>query len=220
MKKIAVITAMQSEFDAVKSIYNFSGDSQFAKANVYDKEIILMKAGMGKVNGALAAYKACQMGVDLVINTGLAGGIDKSLEQGDVILADKVCYHDVYCGEGNAIGQVQDLPLDFISPQAIVQKILQAAPHFKCGLTVTGDQFLTDANRLQEIKKQFPKALAVDMESAAMAQTCYLNNVQFLSLRIISDVVGKAGQVEQYNSFWENMPHQAAEMIDIALRAI
>ena len=220
MKRIAIITAMQSEYDAVKSLYTFIEDNNHARAKVDDKEILLIKSGIGKVNGALAAQEACQSGVDLVINTGLAGGIDNCLQQGDIVLANHVCYHDVDCGEGNALGQVQNLPLYFNSPQEILQKISQAAPHFKQGLIVTGDQFLTDIVRLQEIKKAFPSALAVDMESAAIAQTCYLNKVAFISLRIISDVVGKENQVEQYNSFWQNMPHQAAEMLDTAIKSI
>lgn len=220
MKKIAVITAMQSEYDAVKSLYTFDGDSNFAKAIVADKEILLIKSGIGKVNGALATAKACRLKADLVINTGLAGGIDACLQQGDIVLAEKVCYHDVDCGEGNALGQVQNLPLYYDSPQDIIQKIIQAAPHFKQGLIVTGDQFLTDETRLREIKKIFPQALAADMESAAVAQTCYLDKIPFISLRIISDVVGKENQEEQYNNFWQNMPHQAAEMLDNAIKAL
>lgn len=220
MEKYAIITAMQSEFDAVKSLYAFTGNDKQARAKVGNKELILIKSGMGKVNGALAAYDACLDGVDLVINTGLAGGIDSSLDQGDIVLAQKVCYHDVYCGEGNAIGQVQNLPLYYETPKDLVQKIAEKAPHFKCGLTVTGDQFLTDPARLKEIKKLFPEALAVDMESAAMAQTCYINKIPFISLRIISDVVGKENQSEQYNNFWQNMPHQAAEMLDLAIKAL
>ena len=220
MKKIAIITALQSEYDAIKSLYNFTGDNQKARATVAAKEILLIKSGIGKVNAALTANKACQLGVDLIINTGLAGGIDNCLKQGDVVLADKVCYHDVDCGEGNVIGQIQGLPLYFNSPTATLQKIAKSAPHFKIGLTVTGDQFLTDTKRLKQIKKDFPNALAVDMESAAIAQTCLLNNTPFISLRIISDVVGKKTQLEQYNNFWQNMTHLATEMVDLTLKAL
>ena len=220
MTRVAIITAMQSEFDAVRSLYNFKNEKSVAKAQAHGKEIILIKSGLGKVNAALATNEACKLGANIVINTGLAGGIDNSLEQGDVVLADKVCYHDVWCGEPNAKGQVQDFPLYFISPSEIIQKISQSAPHFKLGLTVTGDQFLTDVTRLKEIKQLFPQALAVDMESAAVAQTCYLNKIPFISLRIISDVVGKEKQLEQYNSFWEKMPHQASKMLDTVIKTL
>ena len=222
MNVIAIITAMDSEFNAVRSQYNFIDKKDVSTAEVYDKKILLIKSGIGKVHGAIAALKACQSGADLIINTGLAGGIDKSLSQGDIVLADKVCYHDVWCGSPNAKGQVQDMPLYYETKTELLQKCTQSAPkgYFHLGLTVTGDQFLTDVNRLQEIKADFPTALAVDMESAAIAQTCLLNNTDFISLRIISDVVGKPEQQTQYENFWQNVPHKAAEMVDIVLQKL
>ena len=222
MTKIAIITAMESEYNSILSLYDFQNIEGVATAVTHGKIIELIKSGIGKVNGALAANMACTRGADIVITTGLAGGIDALLNQGDCVLADNVCYHDVWCGSPNQIGQVQDFPLFFNSPKNMLEKILSSAPkdYFKSGLTVTGDQFLTDANRLKEIKEQFPEALAVDMESAAIAQACYINKREFLSLRIISDVVGKQGQEDDYNNFWKNMPKKASEMVDIVIKAI
>ena len=222
MTKIAIITAMESEYNSIFSLYDFKYTDGIANTIVYDKKVELIKSGIGKVNATLASFQAIGRGADLVITTGLAGGIDSSLNQGDAVLANSVCYHDVWCGNPNKIGQVQDFPLYFNSPQDLLEKILLSAPknYFKQGLTVTGDQFLTDAKRLEEIKSQFPLALAVDMESAAIAQTCYINHKEFLSLRIISDVVGKTGQEEDYNNFWKNMPKKASEMVDMVVKAI
>lgn len=222
MTKIAIITAMESEYNSILSLYDFQNIDGVATTIAHGKTIELIKSGIGKVNGALAANIACNRGADIVITTGLAGGIDALLNQGDCVLADNVCYHDVWCGTPNKVGQVQDFPLYFNSPQVLLDAILSSAPkdYFKSGLTVTGDQFLTDVNRLKEIKEQFVDGLAVDMESAAIAQTCYINQKQFLSLRIISDVVGKNGQEEDYNNFWKNMPKKASEMVDIVIKAI
>ncbi len=219
--KIAVITAMDSEYNAINSLYGFALGKGEASAQAHGQQIMLIKSGIGKVNAALAAQKACAAGAELVITTGLAGGIDCSLAQGDVVLADNVCYHDVWCGEPNANGQVQGLPLYYPAAPEWFKKILAAAPenYFHTGLTVTGDQFLTKPERLKEIKAAFPSALAVDMESAAIAQTCLLNNCPYLSLRIVSDVVGKPGQEEDYRNFWQNVPYKAAEMLDVALQA-
>ncbi|MCM1324677.1 MAG: 5'-methylthioadenosine/S-adenosylhomocysteine nucleosidase [Acetobacter sp.] len=222
MNTIAIITAMESEYNAIHSQYKFIDSQSGSIAEIYGKKVLLIKSGIGKVHGALATAKACLTGADLVITTGLAGGIDSSLRQGDVVLAEKVCYHDVWCGAPNAKGQVQDMPLYYETPQNILEKCLQNAPrgYFHQGMTVTGDQFLTDAIRLKEIKTDFPEGLAVDMESAAVAQTCHLNNIPFISLRIISDVVGKPEQQEMYDAFWQNVPHKAAEMVDIVLKNI
>lgn len=218
--KIAIITAMASEFASVKSLYDFKGTENEATAVAHGKNILLIKSGIGKVNGAMAAMHAAEEGADIIINTGLAGGIDASLNQGDIVLASRVCYHDVWCGEPNKIGQVQDLPLYFETPKEIIQNIQKSAPQFKVGLTVTGDQFLTDVKRLKEIKSEFKDALAVDMESAAIAHVAYVKHKQFISLRIISDVVGKVGQFEQFEEFMKNTPQTAAEMVDTTIRVL
>lgn len=218
--KIAIITAMASEFASVKSLYDFKGTENEATAVAHGKEILLIKSGMGKVNAAVAAMQAINAGADIIINTGLAGGIDASLNQGDIILANKVCYHDVWCGEPYKIGQVQYLPLYYETSKDLLNSIEKSAPQFKIGLMVTGDQFLTDVKRLKEIKSEFKDALAVDMESAAIAQVAYLMHKQFISLRIISDVVGKDGQLESYEQFMKNTPKTAADMVDITLSAI
>ena len=220
MEKIAIITAMESEFKAVLSLYNFTQNATVDTAKAHGCEIILIKSGMGKVNAALATQKAFQLGAQLVINTGLAGGIDPKLDRGDIVLARQVCYHDVWCGEPNALGQVQDMPLYYDAPDNLVHKVISDQLDYKSGLIVTGDQFLTDKQRLKEIKEAFPKALAVDMESAAVAQVCYLNQIPYLSLRIISDVVGKESQLEQYNNFWQQVPHKASKMLADVLALI
>ena len=43
------------------------------------------------------------------------------------------------------------------------------------------------------------------MESAAIAQTCYLYGVPFLSFRIISDTPGVDNHWQQYTDFWGTM---------------
>ncbi len=222
MTKIAIITAMDCEFEAIKSLYEFKQKEGIASADVYDKTVLLIKSGIGKVNSALATQLAINKGAGLVINTGLAGGIDDSLEQGDIVLADQTCYHDVWCGTPNQKGQVQDFPLYFELTQKLKELLHPCAEtnKFKTGLIVTGDQFLTDVTALKQIKTNFEKALAVDMESASVAQTCFINDTPYISLRIISDVVGKENQIEQYNAFWKNIPQKASQMIDDVLKTL
>lgn len=216
MTKIAIITAMSCEYDAIFNLYDFKLIEDYAYLEHKENQIYLFKCGIGKVNSALKTDYAIRKGAEIVITTGLAGGIDSSLKQGDVVLANKVCYHDVWCGSPNAKGQVQDLPLYYDLDENLSKTLRTMVENnsYKYGLTVTGDQFLTDVDCLNKIKTDFPKALAVDMESASVAQTCYLNKVPFISLRIISDVVGSNAQEEQYNSFWQNLPNISLKMVD------
>ncbi len=222
MKNIAIITAMECEYNAIYSLYKFQGDNSKSHTQIYDKNIYLIKSGIGKVNASIAALSAIENGADIVITTGLAGGIDVSLSQGDIVLADKIAYHDVYCGEPNEKGQVQDFPLYYnLSPEILKNNLKEIdSGYFRLGLILTGDQFICDKDKLLQIKSDFSRGLAVDMESAAIAQVCHIFQKECISLRIISDVVGKENQEEQYRTFWDNVPTKSAEMIDVILKNI
>ena len=63
--------------------------------------------------------------------------------------------------------------------------------------------------QLADIKDRFPEALAVDMESGALAQVCHLYHVPFLSFRIISDTPGTDKHFDQYLNFWEVMAEKS-----------
>ena len=73
--------------------------------------------------------------------------------------------------------------------------------------------FVSDINTLKQIKTNFPQALAVDMESTAISQICFLYNVDFLALRIISDTPGIENHYEQYWDFWNKAPEKSVETI-------
>ena len=78
----------------------------------------------------------------------------------------------------------------------------------------TGDQFITQNAVLQQIKQNFSSALAVDMESAAMAHVCYLRKVPFVSIRIISDTpFAEKENINQYFDFFETAPKRTFEIL-------
>ena len=164
-------------------------------------QVILQKCGIGKVNAALGTQRMIeQHHPDLIISTGCAGGAGKDLHVADVVVSNKVAYHDVYCGPEVHQGQVQGLPAVYQSPEELVQKAVKtgAVP----GMIASGDWFVDSAEQMQRILERQPEAIAVDMESAAIAQTCWLNKVPFLSLRIISDLPFQENNTLQYNDFW------------------
>lgn len=55
------------------------------------------------------------------------------------------------------------------------------------GLLASGDIFVDRREDLDRILSLYPDALAVDMESAAIAHACHLRNIPFVCLRVISD---------------------------------
>jgi len=224
--KLSIIVAMQSEFDLVKNIFDltkpkenyeeiFENNISFIKGKIAENEVVLMKSGIGKVNAAVQLSELINIfQPDFVINTGVAGGIDKSLKVGDIVISEKCAYHDVWCGEGKW-GQVQGLPLYFESSEVLLQKLKTiSSENTYFGLICTGDQFITQNAVLQQIKQNFPTSLAVDMESAAMAHVCYLRKIPFVSIRVISDTpFMEKENINQYFDFFQTAPKLTFEIL-------
>ncbi len=202
--KIAIIAAMDKEVKLMQSLAS--------------ENVLIFKSGIGKVAAAVTtAQIISEHRPDLIINSGVAGGLDSSLNIGDTVCAEAVCYHDVWCGEPNAYGQVQGFPLFYKSAENITA-LLDAK--IKKGLIISGDKFITSAEELSLLKGKFPEALAVDMESAAIAQTAFMLNTPFVSLRLISDTPGAQHHQEQYDNFWRNAAETSFENLQTLLNKI
>lgn len=214
MKKIALMVAMDKELELFTNALNSlsvqnQGIHTIRRGTIQNKEIAVAVSGIGKVNAALCA--SClinDFSPDLLINIGISGGLDESVTIGDIIIGEYIIYHDVWCGEPNKYGQVQDFPEIYTTQQSL----LELLPEYKKGLICCGDKFITRDDERQSIKHLFPQALAVDMESAAIAQTCWLYNIPLLCLRQISDTPGKH-QARQYEQFWQNAPQNSFNLI-------
>ncbi|MBR1627549.1 MAG: 5'-methylthioadenosine/S-adenosylhomocysteine nucleosidase [Bacteroidales bacterium] len=208
---ILVLTAMDSEYDHFASMIDGK--------EIKDKNIILAKCGIGKVNAAVETFDLIQKtNPDIVVSSGVAGGCGDNIEIMDTVCAESICYHDVWCGTPNKPGQIQGMPEQYPAPKRTIDKIKALnLKNVKFGLTVSGDWFVDRSEKMQEIKTNFPNALAVDMESAAIAHVCYKMNVPFISLRIISDLPMKGNNHQQYKDFWKNV---ADNSFDTAKRII
>lgn len=210
---IGVINAMQKEHEQLASLLTDrkevkNGCATFTVGAFGGQRIVLMQSGIGKVNAAIGAVELIRnYAPDVVVNTGVAGGIDASLGVMDVVVGQRVAYHDVDCGPENEQGQVQGLPLYYEADARLcsVAMSIDANVNLHKGLICSGDQFITDKAQLQTIKQRFADGLAVDMESGAVAQVCYIYNVPFLSFRIISDTPGADNHLDQYKNFWGTM---------------
>jgi adenosylhomocysteine nucleosidase len=186
-----------------------------------NNEIVLWQCGIGKVNAAVGTMRLVgQHSPDAIISTGLAGGIDEKMQVMDVLAASQSVYHDVDCGVGLGcrLGQVQGLPARYDADERLLAHAsevpLAAGERLLTGLICTGDQFITDRGRLDVIKQNFPDGLACDMESAAIAQTCHLLGVPFLSLRVISDTPGRT---DNHQKQWDDF---LASMCDMSFRFV
>ena len=189
-------------------------------------EIILQQCGIGKVNSAIGAVEMidCYQ-PDLVMSTGVAGGADVTLSPLDVVVAAECTYHDAYCGEEVARGQIMGQPARFVSPKALVDKALALSGvvdgiKIRSGLTVSGEWFVDSREKMRKILADFPDAVAVDMESCSIAQTCHIYQTPFISFRIISDVPLKDHKGSQYFDFWNRMAEGSFEITRHYLKAL
>ena len=226
---IAIINAMHKEHEQIvallSDVKNVSeGRLTFVEGTLNGKHLVLMESGIGKVNAAIGAVELInRYHPDALINTGVAGGIDACLDVMDVVAGKRVAYHDVDCGPESELGQVQGLPLYYEADAKLYEAAMQIKPEatrIHGGLICSGDQFITDKAQLQTIKNRFADGLAVDMESGALAQVCYIYKVPFLSFRIISDTPGADKHFDQYQNFWETMADRSFGVTKALLEAL
>ena len=226
--KIGIITAMSSEQKQLANqlenpTERKEGPFTYTEGTIKNNTIILMQCGIGKVNAAAGAVEMIRnFAPDCIISTGVAGGIDSCLNVMDVVVSSRIVYHDVWCGEGNAYGQIQGLPLYFTGNETLYQCAisLDTETAIHGGLICSGDKFITDRQELETIKANFPEGLAVDMESASIAQVCHLYEVPFISYRIISDTPGAEKHLEQYKNFWGEMADRSFHVTEAFLKAL
>ncbi len=216
---------MSSEYERLAALLAgarecVEGGVEYLCGTVGDKEIVLRKCGIGKVNAAVGSAELIRaFSPDVVVSTGVAGGIDACLAVMDVVVSSSLVYHDVWCGMGCEYGQIQGMPAQFAVPDELWKcaVALNDAPddstRIHAGLICTGDKFITERSELDVIKSNFPAGLAVDMESAAIAHACHIYGVPFVSFRIISDTPGVDNHIEQYENFWGEMARRSFGVI-------
>ena len=207
--KIAIIAAMSKELALLLPLIDSpstitANGMTFHKGRIGNHEIIATECGIGKVNAAVGALTLIEcFHPDMVINTGVAGGTGAGASILDVVVADSVAYHDVWCGPGTVPGQAASCPAKFDCP--LPDSVFDGMD-VKRGLVASGDIFVSKPEEVTKILSVWPEAMAVDMESAAIAQVCYLKSVPFVCIRVISDTPGSADNISQYENFWSDAP--------------
>lgn len=222
---IGIIAAMNTEMDIILDNMKDVNENSIAGFTFYEglignSNVVICECGVGKVNSASAALiMITTYEVDLVINTGIAGGLGNTKCR-DVIIANGLSYHDFDIRIfGYDYGQVPHMPKVLpVNPTNIMQVksvLNKLGIDYKEGIIVSGDQFVSSLDKLEMVKDL--GALACEMEGASIAQVCTRAGVDFIVLRYISDLVGTKGQNEDYLQFEDEMANRSAK---ICLRLI
>lgn len=219
MRKIGIIAAMEPEMLMLKeAIDNVIEESilgiLFFKGKIGNNEVVLSLCGVGKVNASMATTILINnYSSDLIINTGIAGGISP-LKTKDVVLANSLMYHDFDTTIfGYEYGQVPGMPKYFNASKEALELVKAALDDlgisYNEGLVYSGDQFVSS---LEALKNVGNNALAVEMEGAAIAHVCVKAKVDFIVLRYISDIIGAKSQINDYLSFEKEMAQRSANI--------
>lgn len=231
MQTVALIGAMEPEIELLKNALQDLKEHQFGALTMYsgmyaDKRVILSLSGIGKVNAAVAtALLIAHFHPDCVINTGSAGGIGDGLKVGDVVIGVQTAHHDVdVTAFGYVAGQVPQMPARFDGDEHLIAAAQRAAAAFEQakvhkGLIVSGDQFINSDEKLQHIRGLFADVLAVEMEAAAIAQSCARLQVPFVVIRAISDAANDEASVS-FDAFLQTAGKHSAQMVLDLLTAL
>ena len=189
----------------------------FYVGSIDSADIVLVKSGVGKVNAALCVQLLIdRFQVTQIINTGVAGSLNNSINIGDIVVSTDAMYHDVDAtifgyqkGEIPQLGIIS-FPADPNLRAAAVHAVQEAAPEIGVfeGQVISGDQFISTRAKKDELKQDF-KACCAEMEGAAIAQACWLNRTPFVILRAISDKADESVS-ESYDLFEEKAARHCA----------
>lgn len=189
---------------------------RFHTGTIGTASVVAMQCGIGKVNASVGCMTMIdRFHPDLIINTGVAGGTGSAAGILDIVVADAVAYHDVWCGPGTEWGEAAGCPrLMETDARLMSLECLNDVPHLHKGLIASGDIFVDQASQVKHILSLYPQAMAVDMESGALAQTCRMRGLPFFCFRVVSDTPGEGvDNAAQYEHFWEDAPKSAFALL-------
>jgi adenosylhomocysteine nucleosidase len=198
-KVIGIIGAMDEEIELYKENMNEIHERQRAGiiyfvGKLHNQPIVLCKSGVGKVNASICTQILIDdFGVGQVIFTGVAGGVDPVLNIGDIVISRDCVQHDI---DVTALGFKRgEIPFASVSTFEADSRLIQIAEEsgktvndvqVVIGRILSGDQFIADKDVVKDLFEKLEGA-CVEMEGAAVAQVCYLNNIPFVVIRSLSD---------------------------------
>ncbi len=212
---IAILAAMPEELGETIIFLKDVKESRFGDLIIYTGlfisknnrkiKISLAWSGWGKVSASRAATRLISSGiykepVDLIIFTGVAGAINRSLKKWDFVIGKELIQYDL---DASPLFDKYIIPALNTSILCCSRKLVEigfsAAKEtlinypflsnsvVKKGLIGTGDQFISDGNIIKNLEIQINGIDAVEMEGAAIAQVAVQENIPWLVTRVISD---------------------------------
>jgi len=224
-KVVGIIGAMDLEVEKLIEAMTDKTVTEYAKRTFYSgklqgTDVVLARCGVGKVNAAVTVQMMVdKFGITEIINTGVAGSLNEKIDIGDIVLATGAVYHDMEAiAFGYARGQVPQMDIfEFPTSKELQDKaetackaVNQDVKVFR-GRIASGDQFIAGKEVKANIKEWFDP-MCVEMEGCAMAHAAYLNGIDCLIIRAISDKADDSAEMD-YPSFERKAAEHCAKMV-------
>lgn len=226
MQTIGIIGAMEVEVTtlkermAVEEIVTIAS-MDFYRGTYHNKNVVIVRSGIGKVNAAICAQILSDyFHATAIINTGIAGSLQASIDIGDIVISSDALQHDMDAtGFGYPLGTIPQMAAsDFEADQNLIEIAKNACAkvnpdiHTHIGRIVSGDQFISDNAKKEALKKIF-NGLCTEMEGAAIAQSAWLNKIPFVILRAISDKADGSAHMD-YPEFEAKAAQHCIQLVD------
>ncbi len=237
---------MPEEVGVILDNLKFVKKSSFGDIDLFSGEMIINAkkiyittawSGWGKVSAArattrLLSTKIKDLPVDFAVFTGVAGAIDKSLKQWDIVISESVIQHDMDARplfEKFVIPAIKSQKI--FADQEILEKVFYALKEkllnkklktfgkLSKGLIATGDMFISEKIKIEQLSKDIYGLLAVEMEGAAFAQVAHQENLDWLVMRIISDGADEDAH-DDFNEFLHKYKLHSFELIKVFLESL
>lgn len=233
----AILGALETEVELLKERLHDRQDVEMEGIHFYtgmlnNQEVVITRSGVGKVNAAIITTLLLEhFKPKYLLFSGIAGGLKPGLQPGDVVIATTVAYHDYgrklpdsfetwatrnpFDFAFNPVNFPCDSGLLVIANKAIHKASLlpvsARTPSVSFGTIITGDIFLSDGDAGAKLRSR-TGADAIEMEGAAVAQTCYQRQTPFLIIRSLSDNANHSAALD-FNKYGKIAAENSAEII-------
>lgn len=216
---IGLIAAEKAETSALikklkAKIIEFNGIKYYI-GNIADKQVVIAYSGIGKVNAAMTAMNmVINFGVTKIFNIGLCGSCKQTVIPGSILIADAVEYNDVDLTAFNyPLNQLPEEPIKYEVKQEDIRVLKTLIPDGIIGTIATGDSVVSIKNVEMFPSLANQRVVGFDMEAAAIAHVCHKTNVDFLSVKIVSDnLLYNIDSRIQYDNNYKSQANQIEEI--------
>ena len=230
MKIIGIISALKIEAEGLKALMENAevtkkAGLEFVSGKIFDKDVVLLESGSGKVNAAVGTQIMIDLyKPDVIINSGIAGSLVKDLLIGDIVISSDCVEHDINrTALEEPRGQIwftDEKRIDIPADQEVSEKLAECCSglgsRVRIGRVATGDMFIVYRRQREFIALEFG-ALCCEMEGGAVGHVCYMNGVPFTILRSISDDF-KFNKPENYEDFKELAATRAIKALKMFIK--